>query len=87
MDRACCSPSELDQDRLHCVIPAPVGKARQFGRIYDTVSRVDTREVDLVDELDSRRFVGVLIAAVHLQGVDSVLVNALPKTSLVPKPV
>lgn len=80
-----CSPSKLNQDRLHCVISAPVGKARQFGWIDDTISWVDTREIDLVDELDSGWFVWVLITAVHLQGVDSVLVNALSKMLLVPE--
>lgn len=41
------------------------------------ISRVDTREIDFVDELYSRWLVGILIATMHLQGVDSVLVNAL----------
>ena len=72
-------PSKLNQNRLHSIIPAPVGKARKLGRIDHAISWVDTRQVDLVDELDGRWLVGVLITAVHLQGIDSVLVNALPK--------
>ena len=74
-----CSPPKLDQNRLHCVVPAPVGKARKLGWVHHAISGVDTREVDLVDELDSGWLVGVLITAVHLEGVDSVLVNTLPK--------
>lgn len=32
----------------------------------DAVSGVDTRKVDLIDELDSRWLIGILVAAVHL---------------------
>jgi hypothetical protein len=74
-----CSPSKLDQNRLHCVVPAPVGKARKLGWVDHAISWVHTRKVDLVDELDSRWLVGVLIAAVHLERVDPVFVNTLPK--------
>jgi len=58
--------SKLNQDRLHCVIPAPVGKARKLGWIDHAIPWVDTREVDFVNELDSGWLVGVLITAVHL---------------------
>lgn len=44
---------------------------------YHAVSCVYAGEVDLVDELDSGWLVGVLVAAVHFEGVDSVFVDAL----------
>lgn len=70
-------PSKLNQNRLHRIITAPVGKARKLRWVDHAISWVDTREVDFVNELDGRRLVGILITAVHFQGVDSVLVNAL----------
>jgi hypothetical protein len=59
-------PSKLNKDCLHSVIPTPVCKARKLGWINDAISRVNTRKVNFVDELDSRWLVGVLITAVHL---------------------
>ena len=47
------------------------------GRAYLAVPWIDARQVDLGDELDLWWLIWVLIAAVHLQGVDSVLVDAL----------
>lgn len=44
---------------------------------YHSVPRVDTRQVDLVDELDRGWLVGVFGTAMHGEAVDSVLVNAL----------
>lgn len=41
------------------------------------ISWVDTGQIDFADELDGRWLVWILVAAVHLQGVDSVLVDAL----------
>lgn len=38
---------------------------------------VDAGQVDFADKLDRRWLVRVVIAAVHLQGIDSVLVHAL----------
>lgn len=47
------------------------------GRAYLAVPWIDARQVDLGDELDLWWLIWVLIAAVHLQGVDSVFVDAL----------
>lgn len=68
---------EFNENRLHGVFTLPVGEARQLGGIDDTVSLVDAWEVDHADELDRGWLVGVVLAAVHLYGVDSVLVHAL----------
>ena len=40
---------------------------------------VNARQVDFADELDGGWLIGILVAAVHLEGVDSVLVDALKK--------
>lgn len=47
-----------------------------------SVPWVDTRQVDFADELDSRWVVGILIAAVHLQRVNPVLMDALEEGSV-----
>ena len=44
---------------------------------HDAILGVDTGDVDLTDELDGRWLVGVLVTAVHLEGVDSVFVDTL----------
>jgi hypothetical protein len=72
-----CSPPQLNQNRLHCLISGPVGKARQFGWVDHTVPGVDTWEVDFADELDRRWLIGIRITTVHLQRVNSVFVDAL----------
>jgi len=69
--------SELNQDSLHCHFSLPVPKARQLGWVNHAISWVDTRKVDLGDELDSGWFVGVLITAVHLERIDPILVDAV----------
>lgn len=48
---------------------------------YHAILWVDTRQVDLVLELDGRWLVWVFVTAVHGQGVDSVLVDALRDNS------
>jgi len=48
-----------------------------YGDADLAISWVDTGQIDFADELDGRWLVGILVAAVHLQGVDSVLVDAL----------
>lgn len=42
-----------------------------------SISGVDTWQIDLADELDGRRLVGIFVATVHLERVDAVLVNTL----------
>lgn len=71
------SPSQLNQDHLHGVFALPLGQAGQLPGIDDAVLGVDAGEVDLADELDGRRLVGVLFAAVHFEAVDAVLVGRL----------
>ena len=76
-------PSKLNQNRLHSVIPTPVGKTRKLGWVHYAISWVNARKVDFVDELDGWWLVRILIAAVHLQGVDSILMDTLPYILLV----
>jgi hypothetical protein len=56
---------------------APLLRRNIFGYTNHAISWVDARQVDLADKLDGGWLVGVLVAAVHLEGVDSVLVHAL----------
>jgi len=70
--------SELNQNCLHGIIPAPIGKARKLGRINHTVSRINTGKVDFADKLDGRRLVRILITAVHFEGVNSVYQRSQP---------
>lgn len=72
-----CSPPQLNQYRLHCHISSPVGQARQLSGVYHPVLRADAREVHFTDELDGWWLVRIVIAAVHLQRVDSIFVHAL----------
>jgi hypothetical protein len=44
---------------------------------YHAILRVDTRQVDLVLELDGWWLIRIFVTAVHREGVDAVLVNAL----------
>lgn len=55
----------------------PLVEAWQMAGVDLAVGGVDARHVDSADELDRGRDVGVLRAAVHLEGVDAVLVDAL----------
>ena len=48
-----------------------------MGWVDDAVAGVYGGEVDLGDELDGRGLIGVVVAAVHLDAVDAVLVDAL----------
>lgn len=68
---------ELDQDRLHGELALPLREAGQLGRVHRAVALVDARQVHLAHELDLRRLIGVVRAAVHLDRVDAVLVDAL----------
>lgn len=52
------------------------------GCTHNTISWIDTRQVDLTDELDGGWLVWVLSSTVHFQRVDSVLVNALMAESV-----
>lgn len=74
-------PPKLYQGRLHGVLAFPVGETGELLGVDEAVARVDTGEVDLADEPDGRRLVGVLVAAVHLYRVDAVLVDGLPRFS------
>lgn len=48
-----------------------------------SVPWVDTWKVDFIDKLNRWWFIGVLVAAVHLKGVDPVLVNTLQMNAAV----
>jgi len=72
--------SEFNQYSLHSHISSPVRKAGQFGRVDNTISWANARKVDFADELDSGWLVRILIAAVHLQGVNSILMDTMWRT-------
>lgn len=73
------APSELDQDGLHSIVSLPAGKAGQLLGVDDAITRVHARQIDLANELYRGRLIGVVGTAMHLEGVDSVLVDALSK--------
>ena len=76
------TPSQLDQNRLHGILPLPLCETRKLARVDKAVTGVYAGEVDLADELDGRGLVGVLGAAVHLDAVDAVLVDGLNNEGL-----
>jgi len=49
----------------------------EYAYTYHTILWVDTRQVDLVLELDGWRLIRVFVTAMHREGVNSVLVDAL----------
>lgn len=69
--------AQLDKHRLHGHIAVPALQAWQLGRVDGSVGLVDAWQVDLGDELDGGWLVGVLGAAVHLEGVNAVFVDRL----------
>jgi hypothetical protein len=71
------TPAQLDQDSLHRVLALPLGEAGQLLGVDDAVAGVDAGQVDLADELDGGRLIRVLVAAVHLDAIDSVLVDGM----------
>jgi hypothetical protein len=75
-------PSQLDEDSLHRVLTLPLGETGQLAGVDDAVVGVNTGQVDLADELDRRRLVRVLGTAVHLNTVDTVLVDGLNQDRL-----
>jgi hypothetical protein len=71
------SLSQLNQNSFHSILSAPVRKTRELMWVNLAISRIYTRKVDLVDKLEGRRLIGIMITAVHLEGINSVFVNAL----------
>jgi hypothetical protein len=86
------SPSKLYEYCLHCKVSFPLRQARQLGWIdlflstsatpfnlgvYLAVLWVHAGQIDLGCEGDLRRYVGVAWAAVDLDTINAVLVNAL----------
>lgn len=74
--------SQLDEDRLHGEITLPLHQTWQLGGIYLACTTVNTREVDFGDKGHVWRDVGIVVAAVDLEAVDSVLVCALHPISI-----
>lgn len=70
-------PSQLDQDRFHIEIAFPLLQARQLGRVNLASPLIDARYVDFGHKGHDGRLVGVAVAAVDLEGVYAVLVDAL----------
>jgi hypothetical protein len=52
-------------------------------RVHHAIVGVNTGQVDLADELNCGRLVGVVETAVHLDAVDAVLMNGLKREVLV----
>ncbi len=69
-------PSQFNQHSLHRKVPLPLLQAWQNVWV-DPSACVDTWEVDLGDEGHGWWLVWVVIAAMHLEGVDSILVGRL----------
>lgn len=72
--------SQLYEHSLHSVLTLPLGETGQLVGVDDAVVGVDTGQVDLADELDRRRLVRVLGTAVHLDTVDTVLVDGMRRS-------
>ena len=53
-------------------------------RTNHAVSWINARQVDLRLELDSRRLVRILLTAVHLNAIDTILMNTLRHHSQLP---
>jgi len=70
-------PPKLNQNRLHRIISLPVGQARELFGVDRAISLVNTRQVDLADELNGRGHIWILGAAMHFYRVDAILVYAL----------
>lgn len=70
---------QLNEYCLHCHITVPTLEAGQLCWVDEAVARVDAWEVDFGDELNGGRLVGVLITAVHFEGVDAVFVDGLKR--------
>lgn len=66
------------------MVPLPVGEAGQLLGVDDAVTGINAREVDLANELNRRRFVGIVRPAVHPYGVNAILVYALRKSVSAP---
>jgi len=65
------------QNSFHGIVSLPISKTRQLTRINLSISRVDTRQIDLGNELEDRRLVRVVAITMDIHTVDSVLVDAL----------
>lgn len=70
-------PPYLNQHRLHREVALPHADARHLGEVDFAAPCIDAREVDFGGEGHFGRFVGVVWAAVDLEGVDAVFVHAL----------
>ncbi len=44
---------------------------------YSACSLINTRQVDLRDELNSRRYVWIVVAAMNIERINSILVHTL----------
>ena len=60
-----------------CRNVGPVPENADSILVDEPIGLADTGEVDLADEVDDGRLLGVFVAAVHLELVDSVLVISL----------
>lgn len=66
----------MDQP-VHQISPRVLITTYDYSSTDLSVLSIDAWEVYLIDKLDGRWLVWIVIAAVHLKGVDSVLVDAL----------
>jgi hypothetical protein len=69
--------SKFEQYSFHGEFTLPLSKAGQLGRINLSASLVNAWNVDTRDELNRRRVVRVICAAVEVDTVYPVLVDAL----------
>ena len=70
-------PPQLNQNRLHRILPLPLRETGQARVIDFARTRIDAGEIDARTELHSRRRIGICVAAVDGDAVDAVFVDGL----------
>lgn len=68
---------QLNQDSLHGVVTLPLSETGKFGWVDLSGALVDTGNVDSRDELNGGRIIGVVGAAVNVDTVYAVLMDAV----------
>jgi len=70
-------PPEFNQDSFHGVVSLPLGQTWKLRGINHAILRINTREIDLADELDDGWLIGIFVIAMHFKRIDSVFMYAM----------